>query len=764
MKETLADSINAPSDPSALHSWSKLSNSSKFALLRALERADIAHTDYKYGFSYLLLQRISRENLLDARNVGAKKAETLLDELRKVFVNYDKPIDFHSSSSGKASDVVPKDDGQLSANQQDHQIRDLNHMEVMVFKAIKETNTEVIKHILIEQEMEDYLKRIGSHELLNGRIKRLLLRKFQPKNQSLRRAGQHQDSQDSAMLHLLDTNLRLAFAVAKQQCKEAEIRGRVLAGNLGLLVALHEMDYSESENLEVKLMESIRRHILYFIQFLGLSYDEILAQYVINVAPQTGEIPSNDLGGALGISFEELESVDQIVHRIEEFLLQLPNFDERALDVLKKRNEAFGSKIHTLDEIGKAWGITRERVRQIASKQSDLRIPIGKTPPVLEKAVQLLVNSKDQESFEQMAQEQLQEGGLQITPRQLRALCELLCLNSLVSKIDSTIERMDREQGQKVSLLQRVRQFRSAIGIIDMEVLKKKLSIDESRARQLVLHWYPRTLFSGSIALARTQKLDTMFENSIRKQLMVKSPLSVEFLLEGLQRTARNRKTVLIGSVKDLTELIEVVAGDPPTFGIIQDSLIEGASLQKAEKWLVDVFNSTEFGILHSSEITDMALRDGVNVSSVQVYLSNSPIIRSHGDAVFSLVGTVVDPELLKSYSQINRDKMENSKIEFEFAEDDQAILRVKPNLNVITSGIVFPPAEVKAVFIGYEFITSCDCGSLNTIQKVKFTKSGFWTGFTAMIRHGFSQHNFKRDSIFTFHFDFRKMEVKLIS
>jgi hypothetical protein len=91
-----------------------------------------------------------------------------------------------------------------------------------------------------------------------------------------------------------------------------------------------------------------------------------------------------------------------------------------------------------------------------------------------------------------------------------------------------------------------------------------------------------------------------------------------------------------------------------------------------------------------------------------------------------------------------------------------KGILNVKPNLNVITSGIVFPPAGYKKIFEGFEFETSCSCGELKTTQAVKYTSSGFWTGFTAMIRHGFSQHQMTKGSTFHFEFDFDNSMVVL--
>jgi hypothetical protein len=137
--------------------------------------------------------------------------------------------------------------------------------------------------------------------------------------------------------------------------------------------------------------------------------------------------------------------------------------------------------------------------------------------------------------------------------------------------------------------------------------------------------------------------------------------------------------------------------------------------------------------------------------------------MRSHGRSLYSLVGTDVTEYQLDAYIQIIRGSSEASEVSYEMTDSSKGILSVKPNLNVITSGIVFPPSGYKKIFEGIEFETFCSCGQLETIQAVKFAPSGFWTGFTAMIRHGFSQHHMSKGSTFRFEFDFDKSIVRLL-
>jgi hypothetical protein len=120
-----------------------------------------------------------------------------------------------------------------------------------------------------------------------------------------------------------------------------------------------------------------------------------------------------------------------------------------------------------------------------------------------------------------------------------------------------------------------------------------------------------------------------------------------------------------------------------------------------------------------------------------------------------------VDSELVEMYRKAVLASGRPSEIDFAISSEGIE-LRIRPNLNVITSGIIFPPSGLKQMVIGYVFDSTCSCGNLVSKQQVKFSASGFWTGFTAMIRHGMSEHKMDKDSEFVFVFDFERSLVVL--
>jgi hypothetical protein len=189
--------------------------------------------------------------------------------------------------------------------------------------------------------------------------------------------------------------------------------------------------------------------------------------------------------------------------------------------------------------------------------------------------------------------------------------------------------------------------------------------------------------------------------------------------------------------------------------------MLNTVTLQSVETWLVDVFKETNGSVLHSYELVSRALKDHVNVSSLQVYLANSPIVRTHSGSIYSIAGTRVDIENIEIYRNAILASNKSTEIDFSVSSDGIE-LKIRPNLNVITSGIVFPPIGLKKMVTGYTFDSTCTCGQLVSRQQVKFSASGFWTGFTAMIRHGIKEHDMTQESLFIFSFNFEKNKVTL--
>ena len=730
--EYLSDRLTAPDDFYQVLTWDKLSTKSQNTLRRAIERSDVWRTSEIDGFSFDLLSKISIEDLNDARFIGPARAEELIQELITLFKNlsFEKDLDSAASTTSQIISV---------------------------------SSLQILAKLTVDEDLDEYLERIGSVDLLTPQQRHTLLQELLPSKNPFKRMMFGKRDQEAALGHLIDANLRLSFALAKRVCTDRDIRARTVAGNLGLLAGITSFSDKPNVDFESYVMKQVREFIQDLIGSFNLSYEDIVE---LMLDANEREIDSVDTEEDIEseVPFENCTTFSELFEELDRELLKLPKVDERAIAMLKHRSETFGEPKLTLDDIGKKWGVTKERVRQIVDPLLRVRIQVDFEVPVLLKAVELFEQCEDEDQFNALVLEDEIFAGEEITWQRLWCITGMLSQKALAKRTYEKHLEHEAGSGANSPLRGVIKKDRSKFGLYDLQVVSKKYELNQDKAFKVISEIYPRSIRSGNLVLARTKNLDTMFENSISKQLKVNSPLSVNELLKGLQRTGKARDVSLIGSTVELSNLIQNLAGSPPNYETSANGLIKEVEFQTLEKWLVEIFSDANLGVLHSNDVVNFALRDKtINISSVTVYLLNSPILRAHGRSLYSLVGTDVTEEQLETYIQIIRGSSEASEVSYEMTDAFTGILSVKPNLNVITSGIVFPPSGNKKIFEGFEFETSCSCGKLETIQAVKFAPSGFWTGFTAMIRHGFSQHQMSKGSTFRFEFDFDKSVVRLL-
>lgn len=728
----LSDRLKRPDDIHEVFPWEELAAKSQYTLQRAIQRSDLFQTSELAGFSFDLLTKISIQDLFDARNVGPIRAEELISELITFFDNLGE-------------------------------IKDLDSAATFTSQIISVSSLKILAKLTVDEDLENYLKRIGSVDLLTPQQRHKLLEELLPSNNPFARMMFGKRDQEKALGHLIDANLRLSFALAKRLYGDRDIRARTIAGNLGLLAGIDAFSDKPNHDFESHVMKWVRKFIEDLIGTFNLSYDDIV-ELILDSNGRESVLNDNVEEIQAEASIESCTTFSELYEKLDQELLKLPKVDERAIAMLKHRHQAFREPGLTLDDIGKEWGVTRERVRQIVDPLMKVRLEIESDIPVLLKAVEIFEECEDEIQFNTRVSNEEIFSGEGMSWQRLLGLTRILAPDTLANRVYEKHLELESESGVNSPIRSQIKKDRSKFGLYDLQVISKKYEITEDKAFRIISEIYPRSIRSGNLILARTKNLDTMFENSIAKQLKVKSPLQVEEILKGLQRTGKQRVVSLVGSTAELSNLIFTLAGDPPSYEKAISGLLKEVEFHTLEKWLIEIFTDANLGILHSNDVVNFALRDrSINVSSISIYLLNSPIMRSHGRSLYSLVGTDVTEDQLDSYIQIIRGSAEASEVSYEMTDASKGILSVKPNLNVITSGIVFPPSGYKKIFEGFEFETSCSCGQLETVQAVKFAPSGFWTGFTAMIRHGFSQHQMSKGSTFRFEFDFDRSVVRLL-
>ena len=269
--------------------------------------------------------------------------------------------------------------------------------------------------VAIDDPVKMYLKEIGSMRLLDSDEEIVLAKKVE-KGSLPDATDKDKKEADDAKKELADRNLRLVVSIAKKYLgRGLQFLDLIQEGNLGLLKAVDKFDYTKGYKFSTYatwwIRQAITRAIADQARTIRVPVHMVETINKLNrisrqlLQEKGREATNEELAEAMGISVEKIREVKKIAQdpisletpigekedshlgdfiedhetvapddaagsillreQIEELLQSLT---DRERQVLELRFGLKDGKTRTLEEVGKYFDVTRERIRQIEGK------------------------------------------------------------------------------------------------------------------------------------------------------------------------------------------------------------------------------------------------------------------------------------------------------------------------------------------------------------------------------------------------------------
>ena len=346
----------------------------------------------------LKIQRIFSEN-----DIPKEYLPEFIEFLEKKDITVEEeddkePTDFDCESD--AEEYILLKDTEFEDEFDEEDIKDLKDIDLNILESLDD-------YVAIEDPIKMYLKEIGKIPLLNVDEEMNLAKKICDPDENVRK---------EARKKMAESNLRLVVSIAKRYMgRGMQLLDLIQEGNLGLLRAVEKFDHQKgfkfstyatwwirqaitrsiadqarTIRIPVHMVETINRLIKVqrkLVQELGREPKPIEVAKVMGIPvakvreimsfalePVSMETPIGDEDDShLGDFLQDANAkvpvnfaMDVLLH--DQLMEVIKSLTEREQKVILLRFGLEDGKPRTLEEVGKVFGITRERIRQIEAK------------------------------------------------------------------------------------------------------------------------------------------------------------------------------------------------------------------------------------------------------------------------------------------------------------------------------------------------------------------------------------------------------------
>jgi len=309
-----------------------------------------------------------------------------------------EPQDFDSGSDPE--EYILLKDAEFDDEFNEDDIKDLKDINLNILEDLDD-------YIAVEDSIKMYLKEIGKIPLLSVDEEMNLAKKICDPDEAVRKEARKQ---------MAESNLRLVVSIAKRYMgRGMQFLDLIQEGNLGLLRAVEKFDYQKgfkfstyatwwirqaitrsiadqarTIRIPVHMVETINRLIKIqrklvqefgreprpdeVAKVMGIPVSKVREIMSFALEPVSMETPIGDeddshLGDFLQDSNAKIPvnfAMDVLLH--DQLMEVIKSLTEREQKVILLRFGLEDGKPRTLEEVGKVFGITRERIRQIEAK------------------------------------------------------------------------------------------------------------------------------------------------------------------------------------------------------------------------------------------------------------------------------------------------------------------------------------------------------------------------------------------------------------
>lgn len=349
-------------------------------------------------------QEIKKESVKKLIEKGKKRGMVtyteVMDALEDISLDKDQIDELYEHLASMGIDVVgEKDDIEID----DVDLEDVEAENNIAIEENIEDDVTLLKGINIDDPVRMYLKEIGKVPLLTGDEEIELAQKMEAGN-------------EEAKKRLVEANLRLVVSIAKRYVGRGMLfLDLIQEGNLGLIKAVEKFDFrkgfkfstyatwwirqaitraiadqARTIRIPVHMVETINKLIRVsrqLLQELGrepkpdeiakemdLSEDKVreilkIAQEPVSLETPIGEEEDSHLGDFIPDDDAPAPAEAAAFSLLKEQLIEvLDTLTPREQKVLRLRFGLDDGRARTLEEVGKKFDVTRERIRQIEAK------------------------------------------------------------------------------------------------------------------------------------------------------------------------------------------------------------------------------------------------------------------------------------------------------------------------------------------------------------------------------------------------------------